>query len=584
MFQVKKICTGIGICAVSVGALYFAALISIPCFVDLNRYKEPVISEIEKQTGLKVTCENISFKRSLSPYFRVNLFHTMVMYPDSEVFLKLKEIDLKIKIFPLLLKKIIIKDAVFQRPIINITLYKDLTTSLEHLIPEGKSINTGGHNLVSPAFFDDSSSPKNWGSPFQGATQKFRSRSLSRNFLGHFQIEGTVYNTLLYDYKLKIKDESIKKEFYFEGGELVLSDIKLNDKMHFVLKGALYESGNEYLKYDLDILMPLKENRHVLFSPFKYIYESDIKGEVYGHIKYQSADNVTGSIKINDLSLRTGKTKIDNNNFSVIFEGAQAKFEALIHSSKTDIVKLNGNLGFGKNKFINCSAYAKNVNLENLYNVASAISDIMNLKINLHDYKISGLIDADFNINSDFKKLTSSGHALFSNAKISHKQLPYKITDINADINFNNNKVQILKAAANINQTPLNIKGQINEDVSYKIEVFSKDLNLNKLTELFKLKLPFLVLNGNLSFESSLEGILYKSFFVKTKALINNLKLKEADKNIIITADSAQVDFDGNEKKFNGNSRIDKISINIPRQSILISAIKLLFDENNITI
>ncbi|MCD7878565.1 MAG: peptidoglycan editing factor PgeF, partial [Candidatus Gastranaerophilales bacterium] len=49
------------------------------------------------------------------------------------------------------------------------------------------------HNLVSPAFFDDSSSPKNWGSPFQGATQKFRSRSLSRNFLGQYNKHNDKY-------------------------------------------------------------------------------------------------------------------------------------------------------------------------------------------------------------------------------------------------------------------------------------------------------------------------------------------------------------------------------------------------------
>ncbi|MCD7879927.1 MAG: helix-turn-helix domain-containing protein [Candidatus Gastranaerophilales bacterium] len=35
-----------------------------------------------------------------------------------------------------------------------------------------RTLNALKHNLVSPAFSDDSSSPKNWGSPFQGATLK----------------------------------------------------------------------------------------------------------------------------------------------------------------------------------------------------------------------------------------------------------------------------------------------------------------------------------------------------------------------------------------------------------------------------
>ncbi|MCD7879195.1 MAG: TatD family nuclease-associated radical SAM protein [Candidatus Gastranaerophilales bacterium] len=80
----------------------------------------------------------------------------------------------------------------------------------EDVISQLEAIKDKLHNLVSPAFFDDSSSPKNWGSPawlralngitvenstfppsslcaqsaFQGATQKFRDKELERNFLG----------------------------------------------------------------------------------------------------------------------------------------------------------------------------------------------------------------------------------------------------------------------------------------------------------------------------------------------------------------------------------------------------------------
>ncbi|MCD7878548.1 MAG: ribose-phosphate pyrophosphokinase [Candidatus Gastranaerophilales bacterium] len=102
-------------------------------------------------------------------------------------------------------------------PKINYRKYDNLKQSAQ-LKEAADCFSFGAHNLVSPTFFDDfleiplrsqssasgalllpassvrlpafsrpefrSSSPKNWGSPFQGATQKFRSRSLSRNFLG----------------------------------------------------------------------------------------------------------------------------------------------------------------------------------------------------------------------------------------------------------------------------------------------------------------------------------------------------------------------------------------------------------------
>ena len=118
----KKISLGLLVGAASLSALYYGVLFSLPNIVDLNKYKHTFASEIEKQTGFKVSCEDIKFERTFSPYLKVNMHHTLVLYPNNEVFLKLKDADLKVKIFPLLLKNIVIKDAKLTRPIINITL------------------------------------------------------------------------------------------------------------------------------------------------------------------------------------------------------------------------------------------------------------------------------------------------------------------------------------------------------------------------------------------------------------------------------------------------------------------------------
>ena len=100
----KKITLGVLFCALSCSALYYSALLIVPNVVDLNKYKNTVSEAIEKETGFKVLCEDISFKKSLTPYLKIHMFHTLVLYPDNEVFLKLKEVDLKVKIFPLIFK------------------------------------------------------------------------------------------------------------------------------------------------------------------------------------------------------------------------------------------------------------------------------------------------------------------------------------------------------------------------------------------------------------------------------------------------------------------------------------------------
>ena len=118
----KRICVYLSLFLLAGAVLYYGALLIIPNIIDLNEYKDAFAVEVEKQSGFKISCEDISFKRSFTPYFKIHVHHWVVLYPNDEIFLKINDADIKVKILPLLFKKIIIKDAVFKRPIINITL------------------------------------------------------------------------------------------------------------------------------------------------------------------------------------------------------------------------------------------------------------------------------------------------------------------------------------------------------------------------------------------------------------------------------------------------------------------------------
>ncbi|MCD7740129.1 MAG: AsmA family protein, partial [Candidatus Gastranaerophilales bacterium] len=202
---VKKIIFLIIISGILCTALYFAVLISIINIVDLNKYKSVISESIEKSTGFKIYCEDISFKKRLTPYLKIHMFHTMVLYPDDEVFLKLKEVDLQVKILPLVMRKIVINDAKLSRPIINISLYEDFSTSIEKYIDTSKIVNTEFFKLDVP--------------------------------LNYIACE---------NYKIKFKDDSINKTFYLEGNNLILKDLKFKDRAHAILNGSVYENGNQY--------------------------------------------------------------------------------------------------------------------------------------------------------------------------------------------------------------------------------------------------------------------------------------------------------------------------------------------------
>lgn len=546
MNKLKRIGIFISISAVVFTALYYAALISIPYFVDLNKYKNTISSEIEKQTGFKVSCEDISFKKSYTPYFKIHLYHTLVLYPNSEVFLKLKEADLKVKIIPLLFKKIIIKDAVLTRPIINITLYKDFSTSLEKYFNADKQISTNG-----------------------------------------FKMDSIISDTICKRYKLKINDESINKLFYLEGDELLLKDLKLNEKVHLILKGSLFEGEKKYLNYDLDINSSLKQKiKQFNFSPFKEIYDYDVKGNIFGHLDIDKNSFLKGDLKLENFSLNIENNILDNNSANLIFKGEEVEFESVLHTSKTDEAKVKGKFNYSKKKYIDLNANAKNINIEKLFKVISVITESINIPNSYKDLKIKGRLNADFSINSDFKKLKSKGTAKIINAELSHNSLPYKIDNINSSINFDNNKIIIEKAQAFVNTTPISIEGKVNEDVSVDIKAYSDNLDLKTIIDLFidKKQIPFNFVKGKLSFVSDIKGVLNKSVNINSQILLKEFSAVEKKSQLPIYANNIQLNILNDKNKYSGEVLCSDLRTMVNKKPILAKALKLTFDNNNIII
>ncbi len=502
----SKITIGVFTGAISCIAVYYTALFVLPDFADLNKYKGSIIESVEKETGFKISCEDISFQKTFTPCLKIHLHHTLILYPDNTVFLQLKETDLSVKILPLLLKKIEIADIKLTRPIINYTLYKDFSTSIEKYINFDKVVNTNGFKFI----------------------------------ISDAEI-------LCNNYKIKIQDETVKKLFYAEGEKLLLNEFIPNEKVHIVTAGSLFQDNKEYIKYDIDLISFL-DRQHFTFSPFKTIYNSDINANITAHLKAPQKNNVTGELKINDLKLKADNIILDNNSVNLVFKGQKLELDSILHTSKDDTAKIKGEYTFGKNKYINLNANAKNIKLDNLHKIISEISEMLNISSPVNEIKMKGLVNADFNIQSDFKTLTSNGQAKIIDAEVKHKSLPYSLTNINSEINFNDNKVIIEQAQALFDKTPVTITGEINKNIEYNIFAKSENLDFVNVVKLFNLdkNSTFKPENGKLSFEANIKGI--------------------------------------SGKKYTGNILINNLETTINKQHIKAETLKFLFDENNITI
>lgn len=542
----NKIFTGIIAVAACCTALYFLFLYSLPNIVDLNKYKDSFFSEFRNQTGFKVICENASIKKSYTPGLKIHLFHTIIFYPDGQIFLKIREADLNLKVVPLFFKRLAFNEIVLTRPVINLSLYKDLSISSDKFFLNDKNVNTKGFVL------NDISS-------------------------------GIICN----NYKINIKDETSGKNFYSEGDKFVLSTFSGGKKIRFVTSGALYSNDEKYIDYDTDIISDtLSFKQRMKFSPFKTIYDSDIHARIYSHLKTDTKNNIFGDLKIENLSLKAGKTVMKNNNILLAFKGGEFDSDAILHTSADDSVVLKGKVKYGNKKYAQINAVANNINISNLSMLINEILPLFNIKNPFADLKISGFADVDFNFSSDFKKLTSSGHAKIKNTVISHKSLPYSVTDINTDINFDNNKILIENAFAKVNNTPLVISGVINEDVSYDLNAVSENLDIVNLLKLFAsdLNLPVSVLKGKLSFDVNLKGIADKQYSLDGVIKSQNLKLLDKKASVPFSVSEFIVSGKGDNKKYSGDITAKDFYALINNEKYSVDSFTASFDEKDIII
>ncbi len=522
---------------------YFGSITYLTQKVDINKYAQTLFNDIEKETGFKVSCEDIKFIKSYSPYLKIHLHHSAVMYPDNTVFLQIKDSDLKIKIIPLLFKNIIIKDTKLSRPIVNITLYEDFSTSLEKYFKNVNLINTNG-----------------------------------------FKFHSVINDSLLENYKIKYNDKSIDKTFYLEGKELILKNINPEKKAHIILEGSLFEGEKEYIKYNLNLITDLNnKNFKFTFSPFKTIFESNVQAKITGDLKSEK-EHLNGSLKVEDLSLKLKDIVSSKNSADILFNGQEAQFNAIIHTSASDSAILKGKYAYGSKKYIDINTNAKNINLENLSKIISSTTKVLNIKNPVNNIIATGIMDAEFNLTSDFKKLKSKGSAVIKNAVLKYSDLPYSVHDINAKLNFENNNISIEEAKAKINNTPVIVQGNINEDLTFNLKSHSENLDLKKLINTFpkEKEFPLNINGGKLAFESEIKGKINKTVETISKININDAHFRENKYNIPVNAKLITLNLKTKDKKYFGEINCNNLSALYNKIPLDSDNFKFSFDDKNI--
>ena len=470
--------------------LYLSVLLLFPRNFNINKYKSEIENEIKNQTGIETAIENISVRTNISPHLYIDVHHLMFLYPDNKELLKIKDLNIKVQVLPIIFRKIKVDKIIVNRPILSLSIDEDGLTSLDKYLSK-KYIPSG-------------------------------------NFSG-FKFDSKIPNIELNRYKIKVYDKMYAYPFAIEGEKFFIEQSKIHKGgIKTITSGVLQYNKTPYINYSTEIetTFPKIKDRMFNTNPFRYIKQYSVKANISSKIVLKKENDkikIIGNSEINKLSFILNGVKLDNNYIFLNFKDDKININANLKTDEKDNIKVIGTSTIAKKSFIDLKCSSKNAELQKIQQTAITILNALGIKNSLSEYNFSGKTSFDFKIKSNFKTIQSEGFAEIYNAEISGKTIPYNVKKINSKINFNNNKITINDSSLLLNDTPLSINGVVDEKTNLNINIKSADLVAEKISKLF---LPKEITNQN-EFKGVVNFVLNLQGTIKKPSAICDISLKD---------------------------------------------------------
>ncbi|MGN0015262.1 MAG: AsmA family protein, partial [Candidatus Gastranaerophilaceae bacterium] len=507
--------------------LYLAVIAAFPKYINSVQFKDLIEMELNKQTGLHVGIENIIIKPALSPYINIHANHIGLLYPDKKELLKIKDMTIKIKVLPILKKKIYLDKIIIERPIIAFTIDKDGNCTLDRYL---------------------------------------KTNFIPQSKIAGFSFEKNIPNIEINRYKIKAYDKMYKEPFIIEGKRLLVEQPVFKNGLKIQTNGEISHNEKRYINYTSDIEAPVYKLSDKLFAqnPFRYIEKYQINSNVISKLKIKENGKKTqlfGTAEINNLSFKIDNIILNKNHIDCKFENDKIIINADLKTDQTNHLTVFGHYAYGKNKNIDLTVKAENANIATLKNTLETILNALNIKNNFSEYNAKGKINLNFKIKSNFKSLKSEGFAEILNANVSSKKFKYSVSGINSKINFENNAIKIENSKLLIENTPVIISGKIDSKTNLNILAKSHNLDAEKLSKIF---LPEEIkqqaeIKGNIDFSAEIKGKA-KSPKIIVNTELNNVTVIN-NKKTIVQFLSGKLNYIGDTDKPKGELVLNKVNI-----------------------
>lgn len=443
-----------------------------------NSYTQNIKDLIKTSAGFDAQIEGLGVVTSpnLSAGIRVKDFSLSVPEADKPFF-KAENFKLKLALLPLLVKRVQLAEISAKSIDGELVVKQDGDFQVLDYLPEASDSESGISGL-----------------PYG------------------FKLSNHLPDIKANDYKFSFIDSTDDKAYYIQGENFKISNFILNKKLKLSTKGKVVFDNTVVSNYDIklnnnimpdiqlnDIVFPEKRiiedpeetpkteplpEKFNIITAFKAIKNNNLRADLLTDIKTAGTlknPNLNGHLKVEALSVAVNGKSLPESYADLVFKGNKTTIDSVFFTSvdekeKTQII---GDMNGGKKPSIDLTLRS-NAQFNNIIRLIDSISQSFGIN-DFRTLSATGGIDADFNINSDMKKVSSTGYLKINPSRISYGLYDIIIDNITADIDLMNNDINISKAGFSILGHPLKLTGTIKSDSTTDLKLTADKLSIKGL-------------------------------------------------------------------------------------------------------
>ena len=575
----KKIIKILSVITLSFVVLLYLGFLIAPFFINLD-FLKPQIQQIVKDSS-KLNLDYSKLKIYTTPLLSIGVIleDTNVSFDDKTSLFKSEKIKTGIALPSLLTLTVKTAYTEVVNPNVNLEIvdnkqYK-IVTLVEEIINE---------NIKKPKIEK------------QKTEQDIKNEQILAWVTEHLRIK--VPNIKIANYKIDINNPQTKNKLLFSGDEVKLgytsksNTVKLKTILH------LYSNENQNILADLDIktFIPKTtpspkeeidpdETIEIPFINIIDIYQTyDLKTNVTSKLRIKNSKDkgilAFGYFDVDDLTLKLSNIQLPKSYFHSKFNGQRITYESNVYVKSNEKLDVAGFVQMGKNPHLKTALTSDDIHFDNVLALIRGLLDSLNIKNSIPLIEAKGYLNANAVIDTDFKNLKSSGKIIIKDGSFLNKKTNIGVKDIVADLIFDNNSIDIKKAQAVINDSKVNLSGNIdnksNADINFSINNLSLPILYNafapkELKNLYKLNSLNLTANANIKGKlNDLNAIL--------NAKLDNLSLNDYKKTMFLQNKNIVFDLNGNKENINAKITDSGFNFNIPKSNIYTNISKLVVD------